>query len=66
MTDPVYDKYVAQIRVLIDSYGAQNAIQAFILAFEYESTNSEQERQKQYLKSVSDALTTLYYDIEKL
>ena len=66
MNDQVYYKYVAQIRVLIDSYGAQNAIQAFILAFEYESTNSEQERQKQYLKSVSEALTTLYYDIEKL
>ena len=67
MSDPVYDKYIATMRALIESYGAQNAIYALEQAFELESRdNTHQERQNQYLKSVSEATGKLYYEVEKL
>ncbi len=67
MSDPVYDKYVAQFRALIDSYGAQNAIYALEEAFRLESEDiTHQDRQNQYLKAVSEATGKLYYEIEKL
>jgi len=36
-SDPVYDKYIAWFRALIESYGARNAIYALEEAFRLES-----------------------------
>ena len=67
MSDPVYDKYVAQMRALITSYGAQNAIHALELAFIAESADfSNTARTKKYCSDVAEKVATLYYDIEKL
>jgi len=66
MSDPVYDKYIAHFRALIENYGAQNAIYALEKAFEFESQDAHQERQRQYLKAVAEATGKLYYEIEKL
>lgn len=65
--DDVYNQYIASMRALIESYGAQNAVYALEQAFELESEdNTHQERQNQYLKSVSEATGKLYCEIEKL
>jgi hypothetical protein len=67
MSDPVYDKYIAQFRALIENHGAQNAIYALERAFELESQdNTHQARQNQYLAAVAEATGKLYYEIEKL
>ena len=67
MSDPVYDKYIASMRACIDSYGAQNAIYALEQAFELESQdNTHQEIQRHYLKSVSERIGKLYYELEEL
>lgn len=67
MSDPVFDKYIASMRACIDSYGAQNAIQALSEAFMLESEEIDQdERKKQYLSSVSGKLAEVYYQIETL
>lgn len=66
-SDPVYDKYIAQFRVLIETHGAQNAIHALAEAFRLESEDStHQERQNQYLKAAAEETGKLYYEIEKL
>jgi hypothetical protein len=66
MDDEVYDKYIAQFRALIESYGAQNAIYALEEAFELESAEAQDEKQKKKLIGVSELLGELYYEIEKL
>lgn len=67
MSDEVYDKYIAQSRVLIENYGAQNAIYALETAFRLESEDmTHQERQNQYLAAVAEATGKLYYEIERL
>lgn len=66
MTDPVYDKYIAQFRSLIENYGAQNAVYALEQAFELESAEAREEKQKKKLIGVSELLGKLYYEIEKL
>jgi hypothetical protein len=67
MADEVYDKYIAQFRALIESYGAQNAIYALEEAFRLESQDlTHQERQNQYLAAAAEATGKLYYEIEKL
>lgn len=67
MNDQVYDKYIAQFRVLIENHGAQNAIHALEEAFRLESQDStHQARQNQYLAAVAEATGKLYYEIEKL
>jgi len=66
VSDPVFDKYIAQFRVLIENYGAQNAIYALEKAFELDSEEAQDEKQKKYLTGVSESLGKLYYEIEKL
>lgn len=67
MSDQVYDKYIAQFRALIETYGAQNAIYALEEAFRLESKDqTHQEKQNQYLAAVAEATGKLYYEIEKL
>lgn len=66
-SDPVYAKYIAQFRVLIETYGSQNAIYALEEAFRLESKDpTHQERQNQYLAAVAEATGKLYYEIAKL
>lgn len=67
MTEEPYERYVAQFRVLIENYGAQNAIYALEQAFRLESEdNTHQERQNTYLAAVADATRELYYKVEEL
>ena len=67
MSDEIYDKYIAQFRVLIENYGAQNAIYALEQAFRLESEDiTHQERQNKYLGAVADSVGELYYKVEKL
>lgn len=67
MSDPVYDKYIAHFRVLIETYGARNAIYALEEAFRLESEDiTHQARQNQYLAAVAEATGKLYCEVEKL
>ncbi|MBY0484600.1 hypothetical protein [Nitrosomonas sp.] len=66
MADEVYDKYIAQFRSLIENYGAQNAVYALEKAFELESEEAQDEKQKKKLIGVSESLGKLYYEIEKI
>lgn len=66
MIDPVYDKYIAQFRVMIESYGAQNAIYALEKAFELESQEARLENDKKYLERAAEATGKLYCEVEKL
>ena len=68
MNDPVFDKYIANMRACIDSYGAQNTIHALSEAFRLESEDMPDslERQKKYLLAVSGKVAEVYYQIETL
>ena len=67
MSDLVYDKYIAQFRVLIESYGAQNAIYALEKAFRLESEDtSHTASENDTLCEIADELYELYYKVEKL
>jgi len=67
MNDQVYDKYIAQFRVLIENHGAQNAIYALEQAFRLESEDpSHTASENDTLCEIADELYELYYRVEKL
>jgi hypothetical protein len=60
MSDPVYDSYIAKMRACISSYGAENTINALVLAFDAESEDEcNTARTRDYCGKVSYELSII-------
>jgi hypothetical protein len=67
MSDPVYNHYIAKMRALISGYGAENAINALVLAFDAESEDdTNTDRTKNYCGKVSYELSKVFEELKKL
>jgi hypothetical protein len=67
MSDPVYDSYIAKMRALISGYGAENAINALVLAFDAENEDeSNTDRTRDYCGKISYELSKVFEELKKL
>ena len=67
MSDPVYDNYIAKMRACIGSYGAENTINALVLAFDAESEDEmNTDRTRDYCGKVSYELSKIFEVLKTL
>lgn len=62
----LYNRRIAQIRLLIDHYGPVNAISAIKEACELELENERDEKKRARIKIILEHMETIYTEVEKI
>lgn len=66
MMDDLYNRHIAQIRLLIDHYGPVNTISAIKEACELELDSEKDEKKKARIAHILERMETIYTEIESI